>query len=369
MTLGWQGDLSQAQRADVLKLSDFSYSLPGELIAERPAATRSASRLLSLDCCSGAIRHGRFSDLQEQLSPSDLLVFNDTRVVPARLFARKGTAGRVEILLERIRSKTTALVQIRANKSPKPGNTLHLLDNRYDTDASGDELKVIEREGGFYVISSLNGRSIAELLEQYGHMPLPPYIRRADDADDRLRYQTVYSRNPGAVAAPTAGLHFDDPLMQKLREKGIDFAFLTLHVAAGTFQPVRVEEIEDHSMHTERAEVPAAVCEAVGMCKSRGGRVIAVGTTSVRSLETAAFNSVGAGGLQPWAGETDIFIYPGFSFEVVDAMITNFHLPQSTLLMLVSAFAGTEMILDAYAIAIREKYHFFSFGDAMFLYK
>ncbi len=353
-----------------MKLSDFSYDLPDQLIAEKPAATRSASRLLSLDCDTGAISHGRFADIVDQLSAKDLLVFNDTRVIPARLFAQKTTGGKVEILIERLRSDTSALVQMRASKTPKPGNLLRLIRHENSKEASEPVLEVGEREGDFFVVETVAKKSFAELVERYGHMPLPPYIKRADDEEDQSRYQTVYSRNPGAVAAPTAGLHFDDPLLAKLESRGVGFAFLTLHVGAGTFQPVRVENIQHHKMHEERIEVSAKVCAAINRCKAQGGRVVAVGTTSVRSLEAAALRSSSDEfELQPFSGETDIFIYPGFDFQVVDAMITNFHLPESTLLMLVSAFANKKMLLDAYAEAVQEKYRFFSYGDAMFLYR
>ncbi|MCG8413913.1 MAG: tRNA preQ1(34) S-adenosylmethionine ribosyltransferase-isomerase QueA [Pseudomonadales bacterium] len=353
-----------------MKLSDFSYHLPEQLIAEKPATTRSASRLLSLDCNSGAISHGRFTDIAEQLGPKDLLVFNDTRVIPARLFAQKTTGGRVEILIERMRSDTSALVQMRANKAPKPGNLLSLLQHENSEEVSEPVLEVTAREGDFFIIETIAKSSLAELVERYGHMPLPPYIKRADDIEDQSRYQTVYSRNPGAVAAPTAGLHFDEPLLARLESRGVGFAFLTLHVGAGTFQPVRVEHIQQHRMHRERIEVTAEVCAAINRCKAQGGRVVAVGTTSVRSLEATALQSNSEDSdLQPFSGETDIFIYPGFDFKVVDAIVTNFHLPESTLLMLVSAFADKKMLLDAYAEAIGENYRFFSYGDAMFLYR
>lgn len=360
---------AQVLQFGIMKLRDFSYSLPAELIAERPATMRSASRLLSLNCSSGVITHSRFSDLYELLRPRDLLVFNDTRVIPARLFAQKSTGGKVELLLERIRSQTTALVQIRASKSTKPGTSLHLLNHRQDRVPSKETLIVSDKDGDFYEIRTTAGKPIAELLEQYGHMPLPPYIRREADSDDKMRYQTVYSRKPGAVAAPTAGLHFDEQLLDRLRDKGVNFAYLTLHVGAGTFQSVRVELVEQHTMHKERIEVPIAVCESVDLCKSQGGRVVAVGTTTVRSLEAAAAKNIKGSGLQPYSGETDIFIYPGFRFQVIDAMVTNFHLPESTLLMLVSAYAGKKRLLDAYSEAIKEKYRFFSFGDAMFLHR
>lgn len=353
-----------------MKLSDFSYHLPERLIAEKPAAIRSASRLLCLECNSGTVTHSHFADIVDQLGPKDLLVFNDTRVIPARLYAQKTTGGMVEILIERMQSDTSAIVQMRASKSPKPGNQLRLLDTPHSNEASEPVLVVGEREGEFFSIETIENESLAALVERYGHMPLPPYIKRADDAEDQSRYQTVYSRNPGAVAAPTAGLHFDEPLLEKLQAKGVGFAFLTLHVGAGTFQPVRVDDIQTHKMHKERIDISAEACDAINRCKAEGGRVIAIGTTSVRSLEAAAQQcSDEEDLLQPFSGETDIFIYPGYDFKVVDALVTNFHLPESTLLMLVSAFADKKMLLDAYEEAIREDYRFFSYGDAMFLYR
>ena len=347
-----------------MQLSDFSYTLPDELIAHSPAASRTGSRLMAVDSVSGGTEHGKFTDLQNLLRPGDLLIFNDTRVIPARLFASKASGGKVELLVERVRADGSALVQIRASKSPKPGNQLFLCRDGESACDPGAAMAVQGREESFYVVAPLGGRTISDLLEEYGHIPLPPYIRRSDNELDIERYQTVYARNPGAVAAPTAGLHFDEALLSALAEKGVDSRFITLHVGAGTFQPVRVHDIAQHTMHKERVEINAEVCAAVSLCKERGGRVIAVGTTSVRSLESAAVNGV----LQPYSGETDIFIYPGFDFQIVDAMVTNFHLPESTLLMLVSAFSTKEILLDAYNEAVKERYRFFSYGDAMFLY-
>ncbi|MFZ5843594.1 MAG: tRNA preQ1(34) S-adenosylmethionine ribosyltransferase-isomerase QueA [Pseudomonadota bacterium] len=334
-------------------LSDFDYSLPDELIARYPLAERSASRLLCLDGNSGAIAHRQFTDVLDLLAPNDLLVFNNTKVLAARLFAQKQTGGQVEILVERVLNPFEVLAHGRSSKGLRDGMVLTL--------AEGGEVTVLGREGDLYRFHS--ARSWFELMAEQGHMPLPPYFERADEAADRERYQTVYAAVPGAVAAPTAGLHFDEPLLAKLAAKGVRMAHVTLHVGAGTFQPVRVERIEEHTMHSEWFEVSPAVVQAVQETRARGGRVVAVGTTSVRSLESAA----AGGALESGTGDTTIFIYPGYRFRVVDALITNFHLPQSTLLMLVSAFSGRERILAAYREAVEQKYRFFSYGDAMFL--
>jgi len=347
-----------------LKLSDFTYHLPSHLIADQPVARRSESRLLCIDIKRREIAHNKFFNIVDLLDAKDLLVFNDTKVIPARVFAQKESGGKVEILVERMLNETRALVQMRASKSPKPGTKLHLLHQPDETPCRKPHIEVVTREEEFFVIDSLRKESIASLIEAFGHMPLPPYIQRADVDEDLERYQTVYSNTPGAVAAPTAGLHFDAELLEAISAKGIATCFLTLHVGAGTFQPVRVDSIAEHKMHKERIEVSAKVCEAVKACRARGGKVVAVGTTSVRSLETAAQS----GELLPYSGETGIFIYPGFKFNVVDAMITNFHLPESTLLMLVSAFASRELILSAYQEAVNHEYRFFSYGDAMLLY-
>ena len=339
-----------------MNLHEFHYQLPSELIAHYPQAERSASRLLCLDGENGQLRHGVFTDLLEQVQPGDLLVFNNTRVIPARLFGRKLTGGQVELLLERVTGATTAICQIRASKSPKPGTDILVADDVV--------LRVQGRDGAFFVVELTSGQTLDEVLGEYGHMPLPPYIERPDEVSDWERYQTVYAEQPGAVAAPTAGLHFDEALLQGLRDKGVDMAYVTLHVGAGTFQPVRVETIEEHAMHKEALEVSPGVCDQVAATRARGGRVIAVGTTSVRCLETAADES---GQLTPYRGDTDIFIYPGYRFKCVDALITNFHLPESTLLMLVSAFAGKDHVMAAYDAAIENQYRFFSYGDAMFM--
>lgn len=358
-----------------MQLKDFDYRLPEELIANYPPDQRGDSRLLCLERDSGAVNHRSFGELPDLLNPNDLLVFNNTRVIPARLFGQKESGGKIEVLIERLLSDHEALAQIRASKSPPLGCVLTFSQGRRNdaflTGFAPDAIEanaliqatVLGREEEFYRLSFDSESSLVELLERFGHMPLPPYIKRADQLSDRERYQTVYSEVPGAVAAPTAGLHFDEELLEKLGEKGIPKAFVTLHVGAGTFQPVRVDDIREHRMHTEWLQVPDSVVQQVRECRQRNGRVVAVGTTSVRSLETAALG----GTLAPFQGETDIFIYPGFEFKVIDAMITNFHLPQSTLLMLVSAFAGKERILGAYEEAVRERYRFFSYGDAMII--
>lgn len=334
-----------------MRRSDFNYELPRELIANYPATQRSASRLLCLDA-DGARRDRVFGDLPAEFEPGDLLVFNRTRVIPARLEARKPTGGRVEILIERITGDDEALAQLRASKTPQPGSRVALED--------GASVELLEREGAMWRLRFAS--PVAETLERLGHVPLPPYIERRDEAVDRERYQTVYADRPGAVAAPTAGLHFDEALMAALAQRGIERAFLTLHVGAGTFQPVREENLDAHSMHAERMIVDAEVVAAIASARARGGRVVAVGTTSVRALESAA---VEGGLVAATAMDTRLFIRPGYRFRVVDAMITNFHLPQSTLLMLVCAFAGYERVLAAYRHAVTERYRFFSYGDAM----
>lgn len=338
-----------------MQVSDFHYELPRELIAAEPPARRTDSRLLVLDGASGRCQDRRFPDIEALLAPGDLLVLNDTRVLPARLLGRKASGGAVEVLLERLLGGSEALAQVRASKTPRPGTRLLL--------EGGLEVAVVERQGEFHRLRFPAERPLPELLERHGHMPLPPYIRRADTALDRERYQTVFARRPGAVAAPTAGLHFDEPLLERLRAAGIATATLTLHVGAGTFQPVRSETVEGHRMHAEWLSVPASVCAAVAAARGRGGRVVAVGTTVVRALETAAAGDT----LAPFEGETDIFLYPGHRFRAVDGLVTNFHLPGSTLLMLVSAFAGRERVLAAYRHAVAGRYRFFSYGDAMLI--
>ena len=334
---------------------DFSYDLPPELIAQVPLAERGASRMLVLDGRTGALEDSRFATLDARLHPDDLLVFNDTRVIPARLRGEKATGGRVEVLIERVLDRRRALAHVRASKSPRPGSELRL--------ESALDVRVLGRGDDLFELEFPAGRTVLEWLEAHGHVPLPPYIARADDAADRERYQTVYARRPGAVAAPTAGLHFDDAMLERLAARGVRTARVTLHVGAGTFQPVRVERLEDHRMHAEYLEVDETACEAVAATRARGGRVVAVGTTVVRSLETAAAD----GELRPYRGETRLFIRPGYRFRVVDALLTNFHLPESTLLMLVSAFAGHEHVMRAYRHAVEQRYRFFSYGDAMFV--
>ncbi len=350
-----------------MKRTDFAFDLPPELIAQAPLAERSASRLLSVDGNSGECTHLMFTDLVGLLSSDDLLVFNNTRVIPARLFAQKQTGGRAEILVERLMADGTALAHVRASKSPRD-NTLLLLTPNADSDVSEMAVRVIGRQGALFHLAPESG-SFPQAMQQLGHIPLPPYIDRADTVADRDRYQTVYAKHDGAVAAPTAGLHFDQPLLNQLDRQGVQRTEVTLHVGAGTFQPVRADQITDHVMHSEYIEVDQACCKAVADCRARGGRVIAVGTTAVRSLESVALTVSEGESLVPYAGDTDIFLYPGSEFRVVDAMITNFHLPESTLLMLVSAFAGVESIRAAYAAAIANRYRFFSYGDAMFLSK
>ena len=338
---------------------DFHFELPPELIAQYPLESRTASRLLCLDGKSGAMADRQFGDLPALLEPGDLLVFNNTRVIPARLFGHKASGGKVEVLVERILEGNQVLAHVRASKSPKPGGTIII-------DGAGKdafELVVVDRRGELYRLVCKSNCPIRELLESHGHVPLPPYISREDSQADVSRYQTVYAQQDGAVAAPTAGLHFDEPLLTQLQQQGILFGYVTLHVGSGTFQPVRVDNIEDHEMHSEYVVVSPEVCDLVRQVKAAGKRVIAVGTTSLRSLEAASQQ----GALQPYEGETNIFIYPGVAVHTVDALVTNFHLPESTLLMLVCAFAGKQSIFSAYEHAIKKGYRFFSYGDAMFI--
>jgi S-adenosylmethionine:tRNA ribosyltransferase-isomerase len=343
-----------------MKTRDFHYELPAELIAQYPATRRTASRLLHIDRANASISDRQFTDLPDLLNPGDVLIFNNTRVIPARLFGRKASGGRVEILIERITSDHSALAHVRASKSPKAGSDI-LLDAAES--GEGFSLRIEGRRDSLFVITTDPATRITDILEQIGHMPLPPYIERADDSHDLERYQTVYARQPGAVAAPTAGLHFDHDLLARLESKGVKSAWVTLHVGAGTFQPVRSEHIADHTMHTEYLEVPEQTVTMCRQAREQGGRLVAVGTTAVRSLETAAAD----GELTAYSGETDIFIYPGYEFKSVDALLTNFHLPESTLLMLVCAFAGYETTMRAYEHAVEQRYRFFSYGDAMFI--
>jgi S-adenosylmethionine:tRNA ribosyltransferase-isomerase len=352
----------------LMKLSDFEYELPDGLIAHYPLDKRSDSRLLSLDRSSGAVTHHNFSDIVSMITDKDLLVFNDTRVLPARLLGQRAdTGGFVEVLVERLLPGNEANAHVRASNARQPGLRLVLSspDGEHTLEA-----EVIGREKRLYHLRFFCDDALLDVLDKVGHMPLPTYINRDDETLDQSRYQTVYARNPGAVAAPTAGLHFDEALLSALRSKSVDMAFVTLHVGSGTFQPVRVENVQEHKMHSEWISVPPGVCAQVDACRKRGGRVIAVGTTSVRSLESAALKGrcgSATAALRPYEGETDIFIYPGYQFQVVDAMITNFHLPRSTLMMLISAFAGREHVMAAYQQAIDQRYRFFSYGDAMFI--
>ena len=332
-------------------LSDFDFELPQELIAQFPLPERSASRLLHVD---GDTLHDRaFADVVALVSPGDLLVFNDTRVLKARFYGAKETGGKVEVLVERVLDNRTVLAQIRASKSPQAGVKLRLAD--------AFDVTVGERAGEFFTLSFPD--DVFDLIDTYGRLPLPPYIEHAADKVDEQRYQTVYAREPGAVAAPTAGLHFDQPLLDRLREKGVDFAYVTLHVGAGTFQPVRTENLAEHQMHSEWYTIPQATVDAVRVAKAAGRKVIAVGTTSMRALESGSQS----GQLEAGSRDTNLFITPGYVFKTVDRLITNFHLPKSTLLMLVSAFAGYDRIRAAYRHAIEQRYRFFSYGDAMLL--
>jgi S-adenosylmethionine:tRNA ribosyltransferase-isomerase len=335
-----------------VRRTDFSYELPEELIAQQPLAERSASRLLVLDGASGAITDRQIIDLPRLLQPGDLLVFNDTRVIPARLYALKDTGGRVELLLERPLEGLTALVHARASKPLRPAM---LLQSR------GGSIRILEKRGDLWTVEL--PEAPLGFFERFGQMPLPPYIRREPDAGDASRYQSVFARRHGAVAAPTASLHFDESLLAALDARRVQRAFVTLHVGAGTFQPVRTDAVGAHVMHAEFVEVNAEACAAVAAARARGARVVAVGTTVVRALESAA----GGGTLAPYLGDSSLFIVPGFRFKVVDAMVTNFHLPESTLLMLVSAFAGRDAVLAAYRHAVAGQYRFFSYGDAMFV--
>lgn len=333
--------------------NDLYYDLPQRLIAQQPLPERIASRLLHLDGASDALQDLAFADLPNLLRAGDLLVFNDTRVIPARLFGHKDSGGRVEVLVERIVSAQQVLAHVRASKSPKPGTRLHL---------DGDSVCLMrERRGDLFLLEF--SEPVENTLERAGHMPLPPYIVRPDNADDLERYQTVYARHKGAVAAPTAGLHFDEDFLRRLHQAGIASAFITLHVGSGTFQPLRAENLEDHRMHAEHCEVPPVTVDWVRQTRATGGRVVAVGTTVVRSLESAA----ASGELLPYSGDTDIFITPGYRFRCVDALVTNFHLPESTLLALVCAFASHDKAMHAYRHAVAQEYRFFSYGDAMFI--
>ena len=337
-----------------MKTSDFHFDLPDELIARYPAEQRSGSRLLCLDGVTGEVQHQQFLQLIDHLSEGDLLVFNNTRVIPARLFGEKETGGKIEALIERMLDNNEAMAHVKSSRSPKLGQIVRL---------GGVDVEILGREGNLFHLRFITERPLLAVMEEFGHMPLPPYMEREDSEFDRERYQTVYAEKPGAVAAPTAGLHFDDVMLEQLRARGIETAFVTLHVGAGTFQPVKVDNVQEHQMHAEYIEVDESVVAAVKRTRARGGKVVAVGTTSVRSLESASTRGV----IEPFQGDSQIFIYPGYQFRSVDAIVTNFHLPESTLIMLVSAFSGQDHTLSAYAEAVAERYRFYSYGDAMFL--
>lgn len=343
-----------------MQVADFHFELPDELIARYPQAERSASRLLCMDRQSGELSHRIFRDIAELIQPGDLLVFNNTKVIPARLYGQKSSGGKIEVLVERLLDERRFLAHVRASKAPKAGNVLIL-----EQDA---EVVMLARQGELFELELQGDESVLMMLERLGHMPLPPYIDRPDSEQDKARYQTVYHQKPGAVAAPTAGLHFDDALLQTLKDKGVHFAFVTLHVGAGTFQPVRVEQVTAHQMHAEYIEVEQSVIDAIHACKARGNKVVAVGTTSVRALESTAQHALQQQQpLGPFQGDTRIFIYPGYQFQLIDALITNFHLPESTLIMLVSAFSQRDFVMNAYQTAVEQGYRFYSYGDAMFI--
>ena len=336
-----------------MRTDEFDFVLPEQLIAQHPPEQRGASRLLYAH--EGMLEDRRFADLRRLVRPNDVLVLNDTRVIKARLFGSKKSGGKIEVLVERVLSAHEVLAQLRASHAPKAGSLLNLAD--------AFTVEVLGREGEFFHLRFISSENVLDLLERYGELPLPPYITHAADEEDEQRYQTVFARVAGAVAAPTAGLHFDESMLQTLRKQGVKLAYVTLHVGAGTFQPVRTEHIHDHTMHSERYEIPQATVDAIAQARAAGGRVIAVGTTSLRALESAAAGGV----LKSGESETDIFITPGYHFRVADVLLTNFHLPKSTLLMLVCAFGGMEQMLAAYRHAVEQEYRFFSYGDAMLI--
>lgn len=350
-------------------VSDFHFDLPDELIARYPTAERSASRLLHLNGETGKFADQQFIDLYDHLNEGDLLIFNNTRVIPARLYGRKPSGGKVEALVERVLDERRCLAHVKSSKAPKEGTKLIFGEDKLG-EGNGFTATMIARHETLFELAFCENQPLFDLLQQAGHIPLPPYINRPDEDTDQERYQTVYSKVLGAVAAPTAGLHFDNAMLEKLKAKGVDTAFVTLHVGAGTFQPVRVDTIEEHKMHAEYAEVSQEVVDKILATKALGKRVIAVGTTSVRAVESAALAAEKAGKLiTPFFSDTTIFLYPGKRFKIVDALMTNFHLPESTLIMLVSAFAGYKNTMNAYAHAVEAKYRFFSYGDAMFINK
>lgn len=345
--------MNLSQQYATLNVEDFDYELPHELIAQHPAPERRASRLLKLDAHGTTDRN--FADLPELVAPGDLLIFNNTKVIKARLLGHKSSGGHVELLVERVLGAHEVLAHLRASKTPKPGSRIRL--------AEAFEAEVLGREDELFHLRFDSELNVLELLERHGHVPLPPYIAHSDSDDDARRYQTVYAREPGAIAAPTAGLHFDEAMLETLRQRGVQLTEVTLHVGAGTFQPVRVQRIAEHHMHCERYHIPQTTVDAIEAARQRGGRITAIGTTSLRALEAAAVD----GALQVGPAETDIFIAPGFEFHVADRLLTNFHLPRSTLLMLVSAFAGMAPIRAAYRHAVEQRYRFFSYGDAMLI--
>lgn len=336
-------------------LSDFDYVLPENLIAKHPLADRTASRLLTVNANDKSLVHSYFPDILTLITPDDLLVLNDTKVFPARLYGRKSTGGQIECLIERVLSANTALAHLKSSKSPKPGAQIIFSESL--------SASVIERQDDLFLLKFETEMSLFDILESIGHIPLPPYINRPDNAEDKDRYQTVYAQHLGSVAAPTAGLHFTSELLDEIASRGVSIAKVTLHVGAGTFQPVREEKLDAHKMHSEYFEVSEETCKAIQECRERGGRVIAVGTTTLRALETATQDKM----TKPFKGESQLFIRPGYRFQCVDALITNFHLPKSSLLILVAAFAGYDLIMRAYDEAIQKSYRFFSYGDAMFI--
>lgn len=365
--------MSQVTRFDrisLMNLADFNFDLPEELIAQYPLSKRTESRLLCMEGKTGVLADRIFTNLPELLNTGDLLVFNNTQVIPARLYGHKSTGGKIEVLVERVLNDVSFLAQIKAGKSPKEGAQLTLGSDK----GAGFKVLMQQRQDDLFHLRLIDGgvvdteqQTVFDLLEIYGHIPLPPYVERLDEASDLERYQTVYAKEKGAVAAPTAGLHFDESLLNTLQEKGVELAWVTLHVGAGTFQPVRVNNILEHKMHSEYVDVPAETVEKIKQTHARGNRVIAVGTTAMRSLESASTFGDNPGEIEEYHADTDIFIYPGYEFKTVDAMVTNFHLPESTLIMLISAFAGLEHVKNAYQHAIEKKYRFFSYGDAMFI--
>ncbi len=338
-----------------MKKSDFSFDLPKELIAQHPSKERTGSRLLALDKNTGETQDLQFPDILKFLNRGDLLVFNNTKVIPARLYGKKNTGGKVEVFIERLLDDNSAIAMFKSSKSIKLGTPIYF---------NQQSILATARKGMFFLIETQNSASLTELMDEFGHMPLPPYIQREDELEDKSRYQTVYAQEKGAVAAPTAGLHFDEDLLQQIKEKGINSAYVTLHVGAGTFQPVKTDSINDHIMHKEWLQVSEEVAELVKKTKAAGNKVIAVGTTAVRCLETACQSAE----IKSYTGDTNIFIYPGYQFKVVDKLLTNFHLPESTLIMLVSAMCGRKNTLNTYKHAVEEKYRFFSYGDGMFVY-